>query len=87
MPVTDLNILLSHFALSDLLVILWNWWTFLHTVKREMLAAIICGSFENITTWQRFNWGYYWKKVGGVHIFHLVTTNFGEIYLYANFAK
>ena len=27
----------------------------LHTVKREMLVAIIFGGFENITIWQRFN--------------------------------
>ena len=28
---------------------------FLHTVKREMLVAIIFGGFENITIWQIFN--------------------------------
>ena len=34
-----------------------------------MLVTIIFGSFENITISKDLIWRYYWKKVGGVHIF------------------
>ena len=53
------------------------------TVKREMLVAtsIIFGGFENITIWQRFNLEFLFEESGwGPYFFHLVTTNFGEIY-------
>ena len=45
----------------------------LSTVRREMLVAIIFGSFENITIWLRFNlvislkesgWGPYFFSIG-----------------------
>ena len=44
--------------------------SYVSTVKQEMLVAIIFGGFENITIWQDLIWSYYWKKVGGLHIFH-----------------
>ena len=60
------------------------------TVKREMLVAIIFGGFENtcITIWLRFNLAISLKESGwSPYFFQLVTTNFGEIYYFANFAK
>ena len=43
--------------------------------------AIIFGGFENITIWQRFNSGdIIERKWLGSILFHLETTNFGEIY-------
>ena len=58
------------------------------TVKREMLVAIIFGDFENITIWLRFNLAISLKESGwGPYFFQLVTTNFGKIYYFANFAK
>ena len=66
--------------------ILWN--SLPSTVKREMLVAIIFGGFENITIWLRFNLAISLKEsVWGSIFFQLVTTNFGEIYYFANFAK
>ena len=57
----------------------------LYTVKREMLAAIIFGGFENITIWLRFNLEISLKESGWRSIFfQLVTTNFGKIYYLAN---
>ena len=51
-----------------------------HTVKREMLVAIIFGGFENITIWLRVNLAISLKASGwGPYFFQLVTTNFGEI--------
>ena len=59
-----------------------------HTVKQEMLVAIIFGSFENIAIWLRFNLAISLKESGwGPYFFQLVTTKFGEIYYFANFAK
>ena len=50
------------------------------TVKQKMLVAIVFGSFENITTWQRINLEILLKESGrGPYFFHLVTTNFGKI--------
>ena len=58
------------------------------TVKREMLVAIIFSGFENITIWLRFNLAISLKESGwGPYFVQLVTTNFGEIYYFANFAK
>ena len=54
---------------------------FLITVKREMLAAIIFGGFENITIWQKFNLVLLLEASGwGPHFFHLATINLGERY-------
>ena len=51
------------------------------TVKLKMLVAIIFGGFENITIWQRFNLEILLEESGwGPYFFHLLTTNFGEIY-------
>ena len=59
-----------------------------YTVKREILVAIIFGGFENITIWLRFNLAISLKESGwGPYFFQLVTTNFGEIYYFANFTK
>ena len=53
-----------------------------------MLVAIIFGGFENITIWLRFNLAKSLKESGwGSIYFQLVTTNFGKIYYFANFAK
>ena len=53
-----------------------------------MLVAIIFGGFENTTIWLRFNLATSLKENGwGPYFFQLVTTNFGEIYYFANFAK
>ena len=55
-----------------------------------MLVAIIFGGFENITIWLRFNLSISLKESGpywGSICFQLVTTNFGKIYYFANFAK
>ena len=52
-----------------------------------MLVAIIFGGFENITIWLRFNLAISLKESGAPYFFQLVTTNFGEIYYFANFAK
>ena len=50
--------------------------------------AIIFGGFENITIWLRFNLAISLKESGwGPYIFQLVTTDFGEIYYFANFAN
>ena len=58
------------------------------TVKREMLAAIIFGGFENITIWLRFNLAISLKEsVWGSIFFQLVTTNFCEIDYFSNFAN
>ena len=44
-------------------------------------TSIIFGGFENITIWQRFNLEFLFEESGwGPYFFHLVTTNFGEIY-------
>ena len=40
-----------------------------HTVKREILVAIIFGGFENITIWLRFNLAISLKESGWLHIF------------------
>ena len=48
-----------------------------NTVKREILAAIIFGGFENITILQKFNLELLLEASGwGPHIFHLATINF-----------
>ena len=61
---------------------------FFSTVKREMLVAIIFGGFENITIWLRFNLAISLKEsIWGSIFFQLVTTNFGEIHYFANFAN
>ena len=50
--------------------------------------ALIFGGFENITIWLRFNLAMSLKESGwGPYFFKLVTTIFGEIYYFANFAK
>ena len=49
--------------------------------------AIIFGGFENITIWLRFNLAISLKESGWGPSFQLVTTNFGEIYYFANFTK
>ena len=60
----------------------------IYTVKREMLVAIIFGGFENITIWLRFNLAILLEESWwGSYFVQLVTTNFGEIYYFANFAK
>ena len=59
-----------------------------NTVKRESLAAIIFGCFSNMTIWQIINLAISNSGISkDCYVVILVTINFGEFFIFANFAK